>query len=118
MATTIIENKKLNDDHIKVLNVLQNTNHTIITKQKIFNQLHMEFTKNNERWLQHTINSLVVDYGYPIGYSYKRDAKGYFIIRNEQQKELAMLSIKRHIEGSMKRYKALEKLNIKEKSEV
>ena len=26
----------------------------------------MEFTKNNERWLQHTINSLVVEHGYPI----------------------------------------------------
>ena len=38
----------------------------------------MEFTKNNERWLQHTINSLVVDYGYPIGYSYKKDTRGYF----------------------------------------
>lgn len=112
MTTTTIEYKKLNDDHIKVLNVLQNTKHTIITKQKIFNQLHMEFNKNNERWLQHTINSLVVDYGYPIGYSYKKDAKGYFIIRNEQQKEQAMLSIKRHIEGSMKRYNALKKLKV------
>ena len=118
MTTTIIENKKLNDDYIKVLNVLQNTNHTIINKQKIFNQLQMEFNKANDRWLRNVVHGLVVDYGYPIGYSYKKDAKGYFIIRNEQQKEQAMLSIKRHIEGSMKRYKALEKLNIKEKSEV
>ena len=75
---TITIEKELTQDHIKVLNVLRNTKHDIITKQNIFNQLNMEFTKSNERWLQHTINSLVVDYGYPIGYSYKKDTRGYF----------------------------------------
>ncbi|MEJ7165150.1 pathogenicity island protein, partial [Staphylococcus capitis] len=64
--TIIIENK-LTNDHIKVLNVLRNTKHEIITKQNIFNQLNMEFNRNNDRWLRNTINSLVVDYGYPIG---------------------------------------------------
>ena len=77
---------ELTNDHIKVLNVLRNTKHNIITKQNIFNQLNMEFTKNNERWLQHTINSLVVDYGYPIGYSYKKDTRGYFWIKSKEQK--------------------------------
>ena len=108
----INKNQVLPNEHLKIYNIINNSQRTIITKQKIFNQLQMEFTKNNERWLQHTINSLVVDYGYPIGYSYKKDAKGYFIIRNEQQKEQAMLSIKRHIEGSMKRYNALKKLKV------
>ena len=109
---TITIEKKLTQDHTKVLNVLRNTKHKIITKQNIFNQLNMEFTKNNERWLQHTINSLVVDYGYPIGYSYKKDTRGYFWINSKEQKELALLSIKRHIEGSMKRYEALKKTEI------
>lgn len=113
-------NKKqvLSNEHLKVYDIINNSQRTIITKQMIFNQLQMEFNKANDRWLRNVVHGLVVDYGYPIGYSYKKDAKGYFIIRNEQQKEQAMLSIKRHIEGSMKRYKALEKLNIKEKSEV
>ena len=109
---TITIEKELTQDHIKVLNVLRNTKHNIITKQNIFNQLNMEFTKNNERWLQHTINSLVVDYGYPIGYSYKKDSKGYFMVKSDEQKELALRSIKRHIEGSMKRYEALKKMDI------
>ncbi|MGW9855886.1 hypothetical protein ACUXIR_000320 [Staphylococcus hominis] len=109
---TITIEKKLTQDHIKVLNVLRNTKHDIITKQNIFNQLNMEFTKNNERWLQHTINSLVVDYGYPIGYSYKKDTRGYFWIKSKEQKELTLVSIKRHIEGSMKRYEALKKIEI------
>lgn len=109
--TIIIENK-LTNDHIKVLNVLRNTKHEIITKQNIFNQLNMEFNRNNDRWLRNTINSLVVDYGYPIGYSYKKDARGYFMVKSEEQKELALRSIKRHIEGSMKRYEALKKTEI------
>lgn len=109
---TVTIEKNLTQDHIKVLNVLRNTKHKIITKQNIFNQLNMEFTKNNERWLQHTINSLVVDYGYPIGYSYKKDTRGYFWIKSKEQMDLALLSIKRHIEGSMKRYEALKKIEI------
>lgn len=109
---TIITENKLTNDHIRVLNVLRNTKHEIITKQNIFNQLNMEFNRNNDRWLRNTINSLVVDYGYPIGYSYKKDARGYFMVKSEEQKELALRSIKRHIEGSLKRYEALKKTKI------
>ena len=109
---TITIEKELTNDHIRVLDVLRNTKHDIITKQNIFNQLNMEFNRNNDRWLRNTINSLVVDYGYPIGYSYKKDARGYFMVKSEEQKELALRSIKRHIEGSLKRYEALKKTEI------
>ncbi|BGE83474.1 MULTISPECIES: pathogenicity island protein [Staphylococcus] len=109
---TITIEKELTNDHIRVLNVLRNTKHEIITKQNIFNQLNMEFNRNNDRWLRNTINSLVVDYGYPIGYSYKKDTRGYFMVKSEEQKELALRSIERHIEGSLKRYEALKKTEI------
>jgi hypothetical protein len=109
---TITIEKELTNDHIRVLSVLRNTKHEIITKQNIFNQLNMEFNRNNDRWLRNTINSLVVDYGYPIGYSYKKDARGYFMVKSEEQKELALRSIERHIEGSLKRYEALKKTKI------
>lgn len=109
---TITIEKELTNDHIRVLNVLRNTKHEIITKQNIFNHLNMEFNRNNDRWLRNTINSLVVDYGYPIGYSYKKDARGYFMVKSEEQKELSLRSIKRHIEGSLKRYEALKKTEI------
>lgn len=69
---TITIEKELTNDHIRVLNVLRNTKHEIITKQNIFNQLNMEFNRNNDRWLRNTINSLVVDYGYPIGIAIKK----------------------------------------------
>ncbi len=109
---TITIEKELTNDHIRVLNVLRNTKHEIITKQNIFNQLNMEFNRNKDRWLRNTINSLVFDYGYPIGYSYKKDTRGYFMVKSEEQKELALRSIKRHIEGSLKRYEALKKTEI------
>ncbi|MET2743888.1 pathogenicity island protein [Staphylococcus caprae] len=109
---TITIEKELTSDHIRVLNVLRNTKQEIITKQSIFNQLNIEFNKNNDRWLRNTIHSLVVDYGYAIGYSYKKDSKGYFMVKSDEQKELALRSIKRHIEGSLKRYEALKKTEI------
>ncbi|MEJ7396056.1 pathogenicity island protein, partial [Staphylococcus epidermidis] len=37
---TITIEKELTNDHIRVLNVLRNTKHDIITKQNIFNQLN------------------------------------------------------------------------------
>ena len=109
---TITIDKELTSDHIKVLNVLRNTKQEFIKKLSIFNQLIIEFNKNNDRWLRNTIHSLVVDYDYPIGYSYKKDSKGYFMVKSDEQKELALRSIKRHIEGSMKRYEALKKMDI------
>ena len=35
------------------------------------------------------------------------------MVKSEEQKELALRSIKRHIEGSLKRYEALKKLRFK-----
>ena len=41
-----------------------------------------------------------------------RKILGLFLDKVERTKELALLSIKRHIEGSMKRYEALKKTEI------
>lgn len=41
-----------------------------------------------------------------------KDARGYFMVKSKEQKELALRSIKRHIEGSLKRYEALKKTEI------
>ncbi|RZH70044.1 pathogenicity island protein, partial [Staphylococcus aureus] len=58
------------------------------------------------------INSLVYDYGYPIGYSYKPSKRGYYIITTEQEKQQAMRSIKKLADGSMKRYEALKRIKV------
>ncbi|WP_070030956.1 pathogenicity island protein, partial [Staphylococcus aureus] len=83
-----------------------------ITKTKILNQLGYEYNSSNERWLRKVINSLVYDYGYPIGCSYKSNERGYYIITTEQEKQQAMISIKKLADGSMKRYEALKRIEV------
>ena len=69
----------------------KNTSNKYITKTKILNQLGYEYNSSNERWLRKVINSLVYDYGYPIGCSYKPSERGYYIITTEQEKQQAMI---------------------------
>ena len=112
---TAIEVKKtynLPTEHLQVFNVINNTSNKYITKTKILNQLGYEYNSSTERWLRKVINSLIYDYGYPIGCSYKKDARGYYIITTEDEKLQAMQSIKRLADGSMKRYEALKRIKI------
>nr|WP_101766739.1 pathogenicity island protein [Staphylococcus aureus] len=99
-------------EHLQVFNVIKNTSNKYITKTKILNQLGYEYNSSNERWLRRVINSLVYDYGYPIGCSYKPSERGYYIITTEQEKKQAMRSIKKLADGSMKRYEALKRIEV------
>ncbi|AST60465.1 pathogenicity island protein [Staphylococcus lugdunensis] len=111
----LVEKEKtynLPDEHRQVLNVIRNTSKKYITKTKILNQLGYEYNSSNERWLRKVINSLVYDYAYPIGCSYKRNERGYYIITTEQEKQQAMVSIKKLADGSMKRYEALKRIEV------
>lgn len=102
----------LPNEHRQVLNVIRNTSNKYITKTKLLNQLGYEYNSSNERWLRRVINSLVYDYGYPIGCSYKPSERGYYIIMTEQEKQQAMRSIKKLADGSMKRYEALKRIKV------
>lgn len=104
------ETYHLPTEHLQVFNVIKNTSNKYITKTKILNQLGYEYNSSNERWLRRVINSLVYDYGYPIGCSYKPSERGYYIITTEQEKQQAMRSIKKLADGSMKRYEALKRI--------
>ena len=97
----------LPNEHRQVLNVIRNTSNKYITKTKLLNQLGYEYNSSNERWLRRVINSLVYDFGYPIGCSYKPSERGYYIITTE-----AMRSIKKLADGSMKRYEALKRIEV------
>lgn len=50
-------------------------NEKYVTKTKILNQLGYTLNKVNDRWLTQVITSLIINYQYPIGYSYKKDAR-------------------------------------------
>ncbi|NKI79230.1 pathogenicity island protein [Staphylococcus aureus] len=106
------ETYHLPTEHLQVFNVIKNASNKYITKTKILNQLGYEYNSSNERWLRRVINSLVYDYGYPIGCSYKPSERGYYIITTEQEKQQAMRSIKKLADGNMKRYEALKRIKV------
>ncbi|HDG9559509.1 TPA: pathogenicity island protein [Staphylococcus aureus] len=106
------ETHHLPTEHLQVFNVIKNTSNKYITKTKILNQLGYEVNKANNRWLTQVITSLIINYHYPIGYSYKKDTRGYYIIKTQADKIEAIKSIKGLIEGSQNRLKALEEIEV------
>ncbi|MEZ2068479.1 pathogenicity island protein, partial [Staphylococcus aureus] len=106
------ETYHLPTEHLQVFNVIKNTSNKYITKTKILNQLGYEVNKANNRWLTQVITSLIINYHYPIGYSYKKDTRGYYIIKTQADKIEAIKSIKGLIEGSQNRLKALEEIEV------
>lgn len=102
----------LPDEHRQVLNVIRNTSKKYITKINILNQLGISVNRTNERWLRLTINSLILQYHYPIGYNYSKTRKGYYMITNEVDRRNAITSIQRQIEGSQARIDAIEEMEI------
>lgn len=112
--TEIAENKKqtLPDDHLQVLNVIRNASTKYITKEKILNQLGYQINAKNERWIRLVISNMIERHGYAIGCSYKTGQRGYYMISNKEEQQQAMHSIKRLIDGSVRRYEAIKKLEV------
>ncbi|WP_415425460.1 pathogenicity island protein [Staphylococcus borealis] len=112
--TNLAEKKTYNlpTEHLQVFNMINNTSNKYITKSKILNQLGYEYNSTNECWLRKVINSLVDDYGYPIGCSYKKHERGYYIITTDEEKHQAMQNLKKLADGSMRRYEALKRIEL------
>lgn len=112
---TLVKEKKkqtLLDDHLQVLNVIRNASTKYITKEKILNQLGYQINSTNERWIRLVISSLIERYEYPIGCSYKKGQRGYYMISNKKEQQQAMNSTQRLIDGNVRRYEAIKKLEI------
>ena len=99
-------------EYLRVYDIIHNSNEKYVTKTKILNQLGYTLNKVNDRWLTQVITSLIINYQYPIGYSYKKDARGYYIIRNKEDKQQAIYSVKRQVLGAQTRLKALEEIEV------
>ncbi|WP_436855203.1 pathogenicity island protein [Staphylococcus caeli] len=112
--TEVAEKKKqtLPDDHLQVLNVIRNASNKYITKEKILNQLGYQINSTNERWIRSVISNLIEQHGYPIGCSYKKTQRGYYMISNKEEQQQAMHSIQMLIDGSVRRYEAIKKLEV------
>lgn len=70
--------------YLDVYNAIKNAEGSI-TREKIALQLGKADDKNFLRTLSEIINSLIVDYGKPIGSSSKEATKGYFIIDSREK---------------------------------
>lgn len=92
--------------------MIRNASNKYITKEKILNQLGYEINSTNERWIRSVISNLIEQHGYTIGCSYKKAQRGYYMISNKEEQEQAMLSIQRLIDGSVRRYEAIKKLEV------
>ncbi|MBC3133456.1 hypothetical protein [Staphylococcus warneri] len=99
-------------EYLRVYDIIHNSTDKYVTKAKMLNLMGYEYNSSNERWLRNAISRLIDDYGYPIGCSYKKHERGYYIITTDEEKQQAMLSIKRLADGSMKRYEALKRIKL------
>lgn len=113
MLNTLDEKvQKAPRDFVRVYDIINNSKEKYVTKTKILNQLGYDVNKANDRWLTQVITSLIINYQYPVGYSYKKDARGYYIIRNKEDKQQAIYSVKRQVLGAQTRLKALEEIEV------
>ncbi|MCG1684655.1 pathogenicity island protein [Staphylococcus epidermidis] len=112
MIDTLNKNQSVPNEYLRVYDIIQNSNEKYVTKTKILNQLGYPLNKANDRWLTQVITSLIINYQYPVGYSYKKDSRGYFIIRNKEDKQQAIYSVKRQVLGAQTRLKALEEIEV------
>src|SRR5699024_1877927 len=114
MTTSTPEKKKqpLPDDHLQVLNVIRNASNKYITKEKILNQLGYEINSTNERWIRSVISNLIEQHVYAIGCSYKMAQRGYYMICNDEEQQQVIISIQRLIDGSVRRYEVIKKLEV------
>ena len=106
------EKTKVPNEYLRIFDTIQNSTDKYITKSKILNLIGYEYNSSNERWLRNAISKLIDDYSYPIGCSYKKHERGYYIITTDEEKQQAMESIKRLADGSMKRYEALKRIKL------
>lgn len=105
-----IKEKALTQQHLDVLNVLNNTDSKYTTIKKLLTLLHKP--QSYKRRLNQIINDLVVVHGYPIGSSSFNGARGYFIIKSKEDKDLAIIALHSFIEGSVRRLEAVKKLEV------
>nr|WP_195830802.1 pathogenicity island protein [Staphylococcus haemolyticus] len=112
MKTIEKEKTKVPNEYLRIFDTIQNSTDKYITKSKILNLMGCEYNSTNERWLRNAISKLIDDYGYPIGCSYKKNERGYYIITTNQEKHQAMQSLKKLADGSMRRYEALKRIEL------
>ncbi|AMG96658.1 hypothetical protein [Staphylococcus simulans] len=98
----------LSQEHLDVWNVLNNSEEKYVTIKKLLTLLHKP--ASYKRKLNKIIYDLVVVHGFPIGSSNISEARGYFIIKNQKDKNLAVITLHNFIEGNCRRLEAVKQI--------
>ena len=111
--TTAANNKKefeLPGEHSAVYQIISNSKEKYVTRQSILAQL--EGKRMDGRRLSQIINDLIMVYSMPVGASSRQDTKGYFIIKTDLDKYLAGRDLYARASSMMKRYEAVQKIEL------
>ena len=111
--TTAANNEKefeLPGEHLAVFQIISNSKEKYVTRNSILAQL--EGKRMNGRRLSQIINDLIMVYGMPVGASSREDTKGYFIIKTDLDKYLAGRDLYARASSMMKRYEAVQKIEL------
>lgn len=111
--TAATNNKKefeLPEQHLAVFRIIANSKNKYVTRNSILAQL--EGKRMNGRRLSQIINDLIMVYGMPVGASSRQDTKGYFIIKTDLDKYLAGRDLYARASSMMKRYEAVQKIEL------
>ena len=111
--TTAANNKKefeLPGEHLDVFQIISNSKEKYVTRNSILAQL--EGKRMDGRRLSQIINDLIMVYGMPVGASSRQDTKGYFIIKTDLDKYLAGRDLYARASSMMKRYEAVQKIEL------
>ncbi|RIM16825.1 pathogenicity island protein [Staphylococcus chromogenes] len=103
-------NEKLTVDELMIYNTIKNSKTKYITREKILNILGYPQSDSNDRKVRSIVNKLITQHNLGIGSSYIKSQRGYYIIRNEEDKQQAIKSLRNLHKGLLERLEALENL--------
>lgn len=102
--------EKLTVDELMIYNTIKNSKTKYITREKILNVLGYPQSDSNDRKVRSIVNKLITQHNLGIGSSYIQSQRGYYIIRNEEDKQQAIKSLRNLHKGLLERLEALENL--------
>lgn len=94
-------------EYLAIYNVIYNAQ-APITREKIL--LYLAKDKSYERRFNEIINKMIVDYGLPIGSSSREGYRGYYVVTNKEELNIAVQSLKSRINRISERKEALEQI--------
>lgn len=106
-----MSNAELTQEELTIFNTINNAEDGI-TMEKILLQIGQ--SNSYRRIVSEIISSLIIDHNIPIGSSSTRKAHkfGFFVIRDENDKRLAIQTLKSRVDGINKRQEKIKNIEV------